>query len=209
MKHRHRILDGRFGGHTLDGLDNDALGLLVGGEFGVVHDVVDVTCSGGLSLIAKRLHEFFFGLLGAESAHVLQRVAHGLFHTLHLLAAVVEHCLLVLQVHFQVIEVSLHSVHLIALALQFALLLVELHLALLEFGLAGLHFGKACVGLLLGFALECHAFLFSFHHLVALEHFGLETSLLNDFAGGRLRIATLEQGCYCKTCHKRYRDAHY
>ena len=43
MEHRHAVLDGRFGGHALDGLDHDAFGLLVGGEFRIVHDVVDVT----------------------------------------------------------------------------------------------------------------------------------------------------------------------
>ncbi len=48
-----RVLDGSLGGDALDGLHHDALGLLVGGHFGLVHDVVDVRCGRGLGLVAE------------------------------------------------------------------------------------------------------------------------------------------------------------
>ena len=42
MEDGDAVFDGRFGSHALDALDNDALGFLIGGHFGIVHDFVDI-----------------------------------------------------------------------------------------------------------------------------------------------------------------------
>ena len=42
MEDGDAVFDGRFGSHALDALDNDALGFLIGGHFGIVHNFVDI-----------------------------------------------------------------------------------------------------------------------------------------------------------------------
>ena len=136
MEHRHSILDRSLGSDTLDGLDDDALGLFVGSHLGIIHDIVDVTCRIGLSLILERLDQFLLSLIGRQAAHVLKRVANALLHLVDILLALVKHCHLVLDIHLQALD-------LIAAALEFALLLVEGHLTLLQFGFAGLYLAQA------------------------------------------------------------------
>ena len=53
VEHGHAVLDGRFGGHALNGLYDNALGLLVGRKLGIVHNVVDVALRIGASLILE------------------------------------------------------------------------------------------------------------------------------------------------------------
>jgi hypothetical protein len=50
---------GVFGGHPLDGLDHDALGLLVRGQLGFLGDVLDVGHGGGAGLVLQALHQCF------------------------------------------------------------------------------------------------------------------------------------------------------
>ena len=59
MEHGHGIFDSGFGGYTLNGFHNDALSLLIGGHFGIVHDVVDVGSGSCFGFIFERFHEFF------------------------------------------------------------------------------------------------------------------------------------------------------
>ena len=56
MEHRHAVLHSRLSGHTLDGLDDNFLGLGIGIEFGLVHDFVDIAGSGRLGLVLQALH---------------------------------------------------------------------------------------------------------------------------------------------------------
>ena len=42
MEDGDAVFDSRFGSHALDALDNDALGLLIGSHFGIIHDFVDI-----------------------------------------------------------------------------------------------------------------------------------------------------------------------
>ncbi len=72
LEHRHGVLDGCFGRHTLYRLDYDALGFLVGGHFRIVHDVVDVACCGSLCFILEALHKLVFCLFGGQTADMLQ-----------------------------------------------------------------------------------------------------------------------------------------
>ena len=64
MEHCHGVLNSSFGSYTLNRLHYDALGLLVGGKLGFVHDVVDVACSSSLGFVLERLDELLLCLLG-------------------------------------------------------------------------------------------------------------------------------------------------
>lgn len=62
LKHGHRVFYGCFGGNTLNGLNHNAFGFLVGRQFGLIHYVVDIALSGGLGLIFQVFDEFFLSL---------------------------------------------------------------------------------------------------------------------------------------------------
>ncbi len=128
VEHGDGILNGRLGGYALNGLDDDALGLLVGGELSIVHDVVDVASCSCLGFVSEALDQLLLSFIGTETAHVLKGVAYGLLQAVNLLLAVVKHLALK-------VNIGLEVVQLVAFALHLALLLVELHLALLELGL--------------------------------------------------------------------------
>ncbi len=53
VEDRHAILDGGFGGYALNGLNDDALGFLVGRHLGIVHDFVDIACGIGACLVLE------------------------------------------------------------------------------------------------------------------------------------------------------------
>ena len=57
MEHCYRVFHGGFRSHALDALDHDALGLLVGGHLGLVHNVVDITGGGCLGLVLETFHQ--------------------------------------------------------------------------------------------------------------------------------------------------------
>ena len=185
MEDGHSILDSGLGGNALDGLNDDALCLLVGGHLGIVHDVVDIAGGIGLRLVLERLDELLLGFLGRQSTHVLQSVAHALLHLVNLLLALLEHGGLVVHVHLEVVQ-------LVAAALDFALLLVERHFALLELGFAGLHLGQSGISLFLGIALDGHSDFLAFQHLLVLEHFSFKTGFLDNLVGLRLSILLAE-----------------
>ena len=67
MEYADAVFDGRLGGHALYGLYNDLLGLLVGVELGLVHDLVDVAGGVEARLVLHALYEARLGLLGAQS----------------------------------------------------------------------------------------------------------------------------------------------
>ncbi len=132
MEDGHRVLDGGLRGHTLYGLDDDALGLLVGGHLRLVHDVVDVRGGCGLGLILHRLHELLLCLVGREARDMLEGVLGCALELVELLLAGGNHALLG-------VELLAARLQLLVLALVVLLHLVELHLALLHLGLDRLH----------------------------------------------------------------------
>ena len=62
MEHRDGILYGRLSCQSLYRLHDDALGLLVGRHFGLVHYIVDIGACSGLGFILERLDKFLLGL---------------------------------------------------------------------------------------------------------------------------------------------------
>ena len=64
MEHCHRILDSSLGGYSLNRLDHNPFGLLVGGHFGLVHDFVDILRCVGLGLVFKRFDKLLLGFFG-------------------------------------------------------------------------------------------------------------------------------------------------
>ena len=67
MEYADAVFDGRLGGHALYGLYDDLLGLLVGVELGLVHNLVDVAGGVEARLVLHALYEARLGLLGAQS----------------------------------------------------------------------------------------------------------------------------------------------
>ena len=67
MENANGILDGCFGGHSLNGLNHDFLGLLIGIQLCLIHDFVDIAGSIGTSLILQALHQSALGFLGTET----------------------------------------------------------------------------------------------------------------------------------------------
>ena len=140
VEHGDGVLDGCFGGHALDGLDDDALGFLGGGHLGIVHDVVDVGLCLGLGLFLERLYHAVAGFVGREA-----RDGFELFDLLAL--QVVQFVLLLVDDTQLCLEVLADGVGLLFLALQLFLALVQHQFALFQlvFGLlyllvAGGHF---------------------------------------------------------------------
>ena len=164
MEHGDAVLDGSFGGHALDGLDDDALGLLVGGEFGIVHDVVDIALGIAAGFVLERINESFLGFVGRESAEFLEFFAFLELEFFEFLLLAQE-CLLLAG------EAVLGVVEFLLAASEFFLALSERHFALLQFVL---HLENALVALL--------HFLFEFSFLVEeLFLYFEEFLLLDDF----------------------------
>ena len=67
VENGNAFLNGSLSGYTLDGLNDDFLGLSVGIELGLVHDLVDIAGGSSLCLVLEALHEAAAGLIGAES----------------------------------------------------------------------------------------------------------------------------------------------
>ena len=67
MEHADRVLDSSLSGHTLDGLDDNLLGLCISIELGLVHDLIDIAGSSRLGLILHRLYQTSFCLLSTET----------------------------------------------------------------------------------------------------------------------------------------------
>ena len=60
MKDGDTIFNGRFRCNTLNGLDDDALGFLIGRQFRFIHNFIDVALGMRLSLGFQAFHQSFF-----------------------------------------------------------------------------------------------------------------------------------------------------
>ena len=67
MEDRHTILDGCFCGHTLNGLDHNLLGLGIGIELRLVHNLIDIGSSISTGFILHSFHQAVLGFLGTQS----------------------------------------------------------------------------------------------------------------------------------------------
>ena len=162
MEHRHRVLDGGLGGGALDGLDDYALGLFVGVDAGIVHNVVDVGSGGSLGLVLKRLDELLLGFFGRHPRDVLEGLAGVGGEGVQL-------GFLYFESGKSVVEATAFLVYLVAHALVLALLLVEGELALLLTGLGLLHLCHALVGGLFGVAGNLHGLFAAFKNFAFLQ----------------------------------------
>ena len=67
VEYAYGVLDGGFGSYTLDSLYNDLLGLSIGVELSLVHNLVDIAGGGSLSLVLHRLYQAVLCLFGAQA----------------------------------------------------------------------------------------------------------------------------------------------
>ena len=66
MEYRYGVLDSRLRGHTLNGLDNNLLGLGIGVQLGLIHDFVNVGLGIGTGFVLQRFHQTVLSFLGAQ-----------------------------------------------------------------------------------------------------------------------------------------------
>ena len=83
VEHAHRVLDGILGGGALDGLDDNLLGLFVGGDFGLLHNVHDIACCLRLGFVGHHFNEVLLGLVGGHAGDVFQFLDAFVVHLLH------------------------------------------------------------------------------------------------------------------------------
>ena len=183
VEDRHRVLDGRLRGSTLYALYHHLLGLLGGGDLGLLHDVHDSRRSLGTGFLGHCVYQVLLGLVGGHAGYVLQLV-HTLFvHLLHLGLALVEGLNLAVQL-------LAHTLQFVALLLQFVDLLVEVLLALFQFVLGVAHLVVLLVDALVVLALELQELLLGLQFFLFLDDFTLLLSVLQHLlAAGHKLVA--------------------
>ena len=67
MEYGDRVFDSCFCSNSLNGLDNDSFGFLVGCQLGIVHDIIDVRSSLCFGFLLQRVHQTFFGFFGRQT----------------------------------------------------------------------------------------------------------------------------------------------
>ena len=166
MEHADGVLDGGFSSHTLDGLDDNLLGFLVGIELSLVHDLIDVAGGSSLGLIFHRLDETVLGILSTESRDFLKHLALFELHLLEFLGLDRKQTLLI-------VETLLLGVEFTTLAAEFLLTLVERELTLLQFVLSLLSLLVTLLDLLLELALLVEELLLDFQQFLLLDNLSL------------------------------------
>ena len=82
MENADRILNGCLRRYTLNGLDNDFLCLLIGIQFCIVYNLIDIACSIESGLIFQTFNESVLSFFGTESREFFKL---GLLLLLHFL----------------------------------------------------------------------------------------------------------------------------
>ena len=117
MENSYTVLNSRFCCHTLDGLYDNSLSLLVGSHLGIIHNLVDIGSSTCLGLILKRFYQTFTSLIHTETRDLLQLGSLLLQQTphtlLHLFFFLLKYSLLGLQTCTQRIRFLLTTCQLI------------------------------------------------------------------------------------------------
>ena len=165
VEHAHRILDSSLGSHTLDGLDDNLLGLLVGIELGLVYNLVDIAGGIKFGLVLQAVYQSFLGFLGAQTRELFELGTLLLLHLLKFLLLYEHQLLLVVYTLLKLGEFLLLSAYLV-------LTLVERYLALLEPVLVLQNLLVALLHLLLQLTLLVEEFLLDFKQFLLLYHFG-------------------------------------
>ena len=166
MEYADRILNSRFCSHTLDGLNDNLLGLLVGIELCLVHNFIDIAGSCSLGLILHRLHQTVLGFLSTQTRYFLEQFALFQLHFLEFLSLYAQQLLLVLKTILLIVEFVLTTAQLILTLVQRNLTLLEFVLTLLDVLITLLHF-------LLQLALLVKELLLHFEQLLFLDDFSL------------------------------------
>ena len=171
VEHTHRIFDGCFGSHALNGLNHNLFGLLIGIKLGLVHDFVDIAGSIQLSLVLQTLHQSAFRLLSTQSGKFFELLLLLLLHFLHFL-------LLKPQKFDFIVDAQLLLIHLLLPTPQFFLALVESNLTLFQSILILLNLLIALLHLFFKLTFLVEKLFFHFQELLFFQHLGL-------FIGGR------------------------
>ena len=174
MEHADGVLDGRFCGYALDGLNDNLLSLSVCVELGLVHDFVAVAGGVCAGLVLEAFHESSLCLFGAESGELFELFALLLLHLCELFLACLEHALLV-------VDACLHLLHLLFAAVHLILALVEAELALLQSVLALLDFLVALLHFFLQLRFFVEELLFYFEEFLFFDYFGFLIGSFNEF----------------------------
>ena len=104
MEHTDGVLNGCLSSYTLNRLDNDLLGLGIGIEFCLIHNLVDVTGCGSLSLVFHRLYESGLGILSTQSRYLFEHLALLELHLLQFLSLHGQQFLLIVDTILLVVE---------------------------------------------------------------------------------------------------------
>ena len=140
MEHADRVLNGRLCGYTLDGLNDDLTGLLVGIELCFVHNLIDIAGCSCLGLVFQRLDKTGLGIGSTKPRHLFQHLAFLELHLLKFLGLDREQALLIVNALLLVVELVLLATQLFLTLIKGDFTLLQLVLTLLHLLVALLHF---------------------------------------------------------------------
>ena len=126
MEYSDGVFDCCFCGNSLNGLDDDSFGFLVGCQLGVVHNIINIRGSLGFGFLFQRFHQTFFCFLGRQTGQCFQ-----FFAFLHL--QFVQFFFLLVYNHNLRFQVFLDSFSFCTFALYFFLFLIQHQFALFQF----------------------------------------------------------------------------
>ena len=152
--------------HSLDGLDDNSLCLLVGSHLGVVNNFVDILLCLCLGFVLERLYE-------RVSCFLCREARDGFEFASLLVDERVKTFLLFVELVFLVVNFLLFL-------LEVFVVLVDCEFALLEFVLEGLHLLVALVGFLVEFSFAVEEFFLHLQLLFLFDDFGFDFCLLDD-----------------------------
>ena len=112
MEHADGVLYSSLRSYTLDGLNHNLLGLLVGIQLGLIHNLVDITSGSGLGLVLHRLNQTVLGIFCTQSGNFLQFLTLLQLHLLKFLSLQAQKLLLVLNTLLLVVKLILATTHL-------------------------------------------------------------------------------------------------
>ena len=163
VEHRHTVFDRGFGGHTLNGLNHDALRLFVGVDFRLIHDFVDVALRTSLRFRFQTLDKMIACFLGRDTRKFLEFGNFPLVHFAEFLFFARQQLLLVFETALLRIEFLLATIHVLVT-------LVDHHLALLELVLRLENALAALLNFFLELSFLVEKFLLYFEELFLFDH---------------------------------------
>ena len=186
----------RLGSDTLDGLDDDFLGLFVSLKTRIVHDLVDIGHCSGLRLIFEGLYQLLFGFLSRHARQLLQLFLRLLMHFVHFLLLVFERLLALLYLlHF--------LIYFVECSLNISLSLVELLLTLVQTLLLLLYPFVLLPHRIIVLELQGDKFLFSLNNLVFLDHLCFLSCFLEQVSSRSARDEIVDTGSKKESCYSK------